>query len=101
MPYVYILQCIDNTYYTGSTWDLNRRIEQHNSGEGANYTSKRLPVMLVYHEYFDSIKEAYKREKQIQGWSSAKKKALISGKEDELHLYSECRNETHSRSKKK
>ncbi len=96
---MYILQCVDGTYYTGSTWDLNKRIEQHNSGEGANYTSKRLPVTLVYHEYYDSIKAAYQREKQVQGWSQKKKQALIDGDEEVLHEEAECRNETHYRNK--
>lgn len=95
MPYTYILQCIDDTYYTGSTWDLTRRLKQHNSGEGANYTSKRLPVKLVYNEYHDSIKAAFDREKQIQGWSRAKKQALIEGNEKELHNQAECKNKTH------
>jgi putative endonuclease len=99
MPYMYILQCVDGTFYTGSTWDLNRRLEQHNSGEGANYTSKRLPVTLVYHEYYESIKVAYEREKQVQGWSSKKKQALIDGNEEELHIRAECQNETHFRNK--
>ena len=92
---MYILHCVDETYYTGSTWDLNRRILQHNSGEGSNYTAKRLPVRLVYAEYYDSISTAFKREKQIQGWSHAKKNALINRNTDELHQYSECRNESH------
>ncbi len=100
MPYMYILRCIDDTYYTGSTWDLDRRLEQHNAGEGANYTSKRIPVALVYYEYYDSISTAYEREKQIQGWNRAKKKALINGNKEELHLSSECSNETHFSNKK-
>jgi putative endonuclease len=99
MPYMYILHCIDDTFYTGSTWDLKRRIEQHNSGEGSNYTSKRLPVKLVYSEYSDSINTAFKREKQIQGWSRAKKKSLIARNIDDLHFNAECRNETHSQNK--
>ena len=96
---MYILHCVYDTYYTGSTWDLKRRILQHDSGEGANYTSKRLPVKLVYYEYFDSIKRAFEREKQVQGWSRTKKQALINSNEEELHLRSECRNETHSNNK--
>ncbi len=76
--YMYILECADNGYYTGSTINLKRRIKQHQNGEGSNYTRKRLPVKLVYFEEYDRIENAFYREKQIQGWSRAKKKALIS-----------------------
>jgi putative endonuclease len=57
---------------------------QHDAGEGANYTRKHGPVRLVYREYYDSIKDAYFREKQIQGWSHDKKKALIAGDDEAL-----------------
>ena len=76
---MYILQCSDGTYYTGSTVDLPRRLQQHQSGEGARYTSKRLPVELVYVEEFDRIDKAFAREKQVQNWSRVKKQALIEG----------------------
>jgi putative endonuclease len=79
MPYVYILECEDKSFYTGSTWDLERRVIEHNEGIATNYTSKRIPVKLVYSEYFDSISQAYEREKQIQRWSRIKKIALING----------------------
>jgi len=77
--YMYILQCADNSFYTGSTRNLVYRLEQHNAGEGAEHTKKRLPVKLVYYETFERIDEAFAREKQIQGWSRAKKFALIAG----------------------
>lgn len=76
--YMYILECVDNSYYTGSTIDLKRRLRQHQDGEGANYTKKRLPVKLVYYEEFKRIDRAFYREKQIQNWSKTKKKALIN-----------------------
>lgn len=79
MAYTYILECADGTYYTGSTWNLEKRLAEHQSGLGANYTSKHLPVRLVYSEEFSRIDEAFYREKQIQNWSHAKKKALING----------------------
>lgn len=82
--YMYILECSDKTYYTGSTKYLEKRLEQHQSGEGANYTKKRLPVKLVYYETFTRIDWAFNREKQIQNWSRAKKEALISGDIDKL-----------------
>ena len=82
--YMYILECADNSYYTGSTIDLKRRLRQHQDGEGANYTKKRLPVKLVYYEEFDRIDWAFYREKQIQGWSKTKKKALIDHNNESL-----------------
>lgn len=84
MPYVYILECADKSYYTGSTKDINKRIWEHQNGLGANYTKKRLPVKLVYSEAFDRIDDAFYREKQIQGWSRANKKALIERNFDKL-----------------
>ena len=52
---MYILECSDGSYYTGSTNDLEKRLEQHQGGEGANHTRKRLPVELVYYEEFGRI----------------------------------------------
>lgn len=77
--YMYILECADSSYYTGSTKNLRRRIEQHQMGEGANHTKNRLPVKLVYFEEFDRIDFAFYREKQVQNWSRSKKEALIYG----------------------
>jgi len=82
--YVYILRCSDGTYYTGSTTNLERRLWQHQNGEGANYTKKRLPVKLVYYEEYQRIDEAFYREKQIQGWSRNKKEALIEDRFEDL-----------------
>ncbi len=82
--FVYILECSDGTYYTGSTKDLERRIQQHQAGEGSKYTKKRLPVKLIYSEEFDRIDAAFYREKQIQSWSRKKKQALIDGRLDDL-----------------
>ncbi len=70
--YMYILLCNDGTFYTGSTKNLKRRINQHQTGNGANYTKKRRPVTLVYFEVFDRIDVAFEREKQIQSWSHIK-----------------------------
>ena len=74
--YMYILECSNGTYYTGSTKNLERRLQEHQNGNGANYTKKHLPVKLVYFESFSRIDEAFYREKQIQGWSRRKKEAL-------------------------
>lgn len=88
---MYILECCDGSYYTGSTNDLDLRMQQHNNGEGANHTRKRLPVELVYYKKFDRIDEAFYREKQVQGWSRSKKEALINGCNDGLPLLSKNR----------
>ena len=77
--WMYVLECSDGSYYTGSTNDLNRRLEQHKKGEGANHTKSRLPVKLIYFEEYGRIDEAFYREKQVQGWSRKKKEALIEG----------------------
>jgi len=82
--YLYILICNDDTYYTGSTKDLDKRVLEHKSGAGANYTAKRLPVRLIYFEEYDRIDEAFYREKQVQGWSRKKKQALIESRISEL-----------------
>ncbi|HOT37618.1 MAG TPA: GIY-YIG nuclease family protein [Candidatus Latescibacteria bacterium] len=84
MPHMYILKCADGTYYTGSTVDLELRVSQHQSGGGANYTKSRLPVSLVYWEEYPRVDEAFAREKQVQAWSHAKKKALIDARNDTL-----------------
>lgn len=63
---------------------MELRIEQHQMGIGANFTKKHQPVKLVYYEQYDSIAVAFKREKQVQKWSHAKKDALIKGDIDLL-----------------
>jgi putative endonuclease len=95
MPYTYILECADESFYTGSTWNLQRRLWQHQNGLGAKHTAKRLPVKLVYYEVYDRIDTAFYREKQIQGWSRRKKLALIAGDINQLHRLSECQNASH------
>ncbi|HPA12199.1 MAG TPA: GIY-YIG nuclease family protein [Bacteroidales bacterium] len=99
--YMYILQCSNGAYYTGSTIDLDKRLAQHQAGEGANFTKKHLPVTLVYYEEFQRIDDAFYREKQVQGWSRAKKEALIKGENNLLNELSKCQNETHFRNYKR
>ena len=77
---VYILQCADETFYTGITNDLDKRLQQHN-GElknGAKYTRSRQPVTLVYSESMGSRSEASKREYAIKNLSRPQKQALIA-----------------------
>ncbi len=99
--YMYILQCCDESYYTGSTNNLELRLAQHQSGEGANHTRKHLPVSLVYFEEYARIDEAFYREKQVQGWSMKKKQALIKGMPSELHQLAECMNQSHFKNHEK
>lgn len=82
--YMYILKCNDNSYYVGSTIDLTRRVEQHKNGEGSEYTKHRLPVELVYFEECMNIKDAFLREKQVQGWNRKKREALINNQYEKL-----------------
>ena len=89
--WMYILLCANGQYYTGSTNDLERRLVQHQMGEGANFTRKHLPVKLVYFEEFQLVSDAFYKEKQVQGWSRAKKKALINGDRNKLHELAKCR----------
>ena len=84
MGYMYILECCDGSYYTGSTKHLKKRLLEHQSMLGANYTKKRQPVKLVYFEEFKRIDEAFYREKQVQGWSRKKKQALIEQSKEKL-----------------
>lgn len=95
MPYMYILECADGSYYTGSTWDMEKRLWEHQNGQGAHHTARHLPVKLVYVEEGDRIEDAYQREKQVQGWSRKKKLALIAGDSNALHRLAECRNDSH------
>lgn len=73
----YIVECADHTLYTGWTKDLKKRIEKHNSGEGAKYTRSRRPVRLVYYEVHETREEAMQREYAIKKMSRAEKMALI------------------------
>ena len=84
MPYAYILECADGSFYVGSTRNLERRVFEHNEGVGAAYTRRRRPVRLVWAGEFERIDEAFAMEKRIQGWSRAKRQALIDDRTDEL-----------------
>ena len=83
--WLYILRCADGSYYTGTTRsDLEIRISQHETGHFDGYTATRRPVTLVFSDYFDQIVDAIAAERQIKGWSRAKKEALIAGRFDLL-----------------
>lgn len=77
MNYTYIVRCRDNTFYTGWTTNIEKRIEVHNSGKGAKYTKSRRPVELVYFEEFNTKEEAMRREYEIKQMTRKKKEKLI------------------------
>ncbi len=73
----YIVECSDGTYYTGISNDIKNRIEKHNTGKGASYTSGRRPVELLYFEKFLTHREAAQRECAIKKLNRQQKKELI------------------------
>lgn len=75
--FVYIVICSDNTYYTGISTDVNKRIITHNKGSGAKYTKCRLPVILLYSKEFENKSEASKEEYRIKQLTKNEKKLLI------------------------
>ena len=77
--FVYILRCNDGSYYVGSTRDLENRVDKHNAGFYGGYTARRQPVELVHSQEFGRIEDAIAAERQIKGWSRAKKEALMHG----------------------
>ena len=78
--YVYILKCSDDTYYTGITSNLDKRLNDHNSGiYRDSYTSSRRPLILEFYAEFTNVEIAIEWEKKIKGWSRRKKQALIEG----------------------
>ena len=84
MYWTYLLRCADGTFYAGHTDDLERRLAAHQQGVFVGYTRSRRPVMLVWAEEFTTRDDAFRRERQIKGWSRAKKLALIAGEWDAL-----------------
>ena len=82
--YVYMLRCADGSYYSGQTNDLEHRLAAHERGAIEGYTLSRRPVELVFSDQFSTRLEAFYRERQIKGWSGARKEALIKGGWDGL-----------------
>ncbi|MFH0852700.1 MAG: GIY-YIG nuclease family protein [bacterium] len=78
MHYVYILKCCDNSFYTGITWDLKKRLLEHNFEDKCLFTKSRRPVKLVYSESYKDKFAAARREQEIKGWSRKKKERLIN-----------------------
>jgi putative endonuclease len=76
--YVYIVECRDGTYYTGYTTDVERRVEEHNAGEGAKYTRSRTPVEVVHVEAYGSKSAAMSREYRIKQFRRSRKERLVA-----------------------
>ena len=78
--YLYILKCADGNYYVGTARaTLEQRVAEHNTGHYDGYTATRRPVTLMFSQWFERITDAIAAERQIKGWSRAKKEALIRG----------------------
>ncbi|MFC3815466.1 GIY-YIG nuclease family protein [Lysobacter sp. GCM10012299] len=84
MFWTYMLRCADGSFYLGHTDDIERRMDQHHGGQHACYTQRRRPVTLVFSQEFPTREEALVAERQIKGWSRAKKLALIDGDWDRI-----------------
>ena len=82
--YVYILRCFDGSYYTGHTDQIEARLAAHQSEQTSGYTCERRPVELAFLEELGSRDEAFRRERQIKGWSRSKKEALMANDWDRL-----------------
>jgi putative endonuclease len=93
--YIYILKCSDDSYYTGVTNNLERRLAEHQAGTDTKcYTFSRRPLELVYVDYSQNAMDAIAHEKQIKGWTRAKKMALINKDMELLSKLSKCLNDT-------
>lgn len=91
--YVYLVKCTDNSFYTGVTNDIERRVLEHNNSKDKSaYTFKKRPVTLVWFEYYNDINQAIEKEKQIKGWNRMKKQALIDNDFDLLVELSNLKN---------
>ena len=83
--YLYILRCADGSYYVGTARKtLEDRLSEHNAGLYGGYTATRRPVVMVYAQHFETIADAVAAERQVKGWSRAKKEAMIRGEWDRL-----------------
>lgn len=78
--YLYILECADGSYYCGTARQgLELRVGEHNAGHHGGYTATRRPVTLVWSQWFARITDAIAAERQVKGWSRAKKQTLMRG----------------------
>lgn len=82
MHYVYVLACSDDTLYTGYTTDVERRVAEHDDGDGAKYTRGRTPVALEYVEVFETQADAMAREHELKQLTRTEKKRVIEKQDD-------------------
>ena len=90
--WVYILKCNDNSYYTGHTDNLEKRLAEHQQqAHRSCYTATRLPVELCFQQAFPTREEALASERQIKGWNRKKKEALMEGDWGEISRLSKLK----------
>jgi putative endonuclease len=83
--YLYVSRCADGKYYVGTTRkSLEERLAEHNAGLHGGFTATRRPVTMVFAQHFDTITDAVAAERQVKGWSRAKKEAMINGEWNRL-----------------
>jgi putative endonuclease len=82
--YVYIVECSDQSFYTGVTNNVERRLCEHNTSKQTSYILNRKPIKLVWVSDELEIQDAISLEKQIKGWRREKKIALINERFDDL-----------------
>ena len=100
--FVYILKCADESFYIGMTTSLEKRLAEHEAGIDPHaYTYSRRPVTLVWNQAFDTEHEAFVAERQLKGWSRAKKQALSKGDWDAIHQIVKADRKRRERSKAK
>jgi putative endonuclease len=93
--YVYILKCVDGSYYTGVTNNLEKRYEEHKSGIDIYcYTFSRRPLELVFYEMFNNPNDAIAFEKKLKGWTRQKKEALVYSDWNKIKELAICKNKT-------
>jgi predicted GIY-YIG superfamily endonuclease len=84
MWFVYILECADASFYIGETGNIDVRVAKHADGSASRFTAARRPVKLVFSEMYDDRPAALGRERQLKGWTRAKKEALVAGDKSTL-----------------
>jgi putative endonuclease len=91
--FIYMLRCADGSYYVGCATgdDLSKRVAEHERGAYRGYTYTRRPIRLVWSEHFARITDAIAVERQIKGWSRAKREALVRGDWNEISLQAKRR----------
>lgn len=91
---MYLLECDKNSFYTGISQNTTFRLGEHIRGKGSKFTKHHFPQRIVYLEEFETKTLALKREKQIKGWSQAKKRALTEGNISLLKQLSKSRQQS-------